>query len=304
MHADSSLAAVTPNSRQPDLPAPNLPAIAIERPERQTIPFVFASPHSGREYPAEFLAASQLDLLTLRRTEDSFVDEIFRGAPARGSYLLKALFARSYCDPNREAYELDPVMFEDPLPAFANTASLRVKNGLGLIARYAATGDEIYSRKLRFHEAQARIEQCWRPYHRALADLIHETRQLFGAAVVIDCHSMPSVGRPCDRDHGRSRADIVLGDCHGKSCSPALTDLVETVFREMGLRVVRNHPYAGGHTTAFYGRPNDGVHALQIEINRALYMNENRMERKSSLLMLSRQVGDAIVRFSAFNPAA
>jgi N-formylglutamate amidohydrolase len=299
MYTESSLVAVTPDNQTPDLPA-----IAVERPDRQTIPFVFASPHSGRAYPAEFLAASRLDLLTLRRTEDSFVDEIFRGAPKMGSFLLKALFARSYCDPNREAYELDPVMFEDPLPAFANISSPRVKNGLGLIARYAATGDEIYSRKLRFHEAQTRVEKCWRPYHRALADLIGETKQRFGAAVVIDCHSMPSIGLPYDQDHGRSRADIVLGDCHGKACSPALTELVETVFREMGLRVVRNHPYAGGHTTTFYGHPHDGVHALQIEINRALYMNENRMKRKSSLRKLSRQISDAIVRFSTFNPAA
>ena len=125
MYTESSLVAVTP-----DNPTPDQPAIAIERPDRQTIPFVFASPHSGRDYPAEFLAASRLDLLTLRRTEDSFVDEIFRGAPKMGSFLLKALFARSYCDPNREAYELDPVMFEDPLPAFANISSPRVKNGL------------------------------------------------------------------------------------------------------------------------------------------------------------------------------
>ena len=147
--------------------APN-PPIEVHQPARQTLPLVLSSPHSGEDYPEDFIAASRLDRLTLRRSEDSFVDELFAAAPALGAPLIRALFPRAYIDPNREPWELDPAMFEDELPAYANTGSPRVAAGLGTIARVVANGEEIYGRKLRFADAKARVERCYRPYHAAL----------------------------------------------------------------------------------------------------------------------------------------
>ena len=243
------------------------------------MPVVFASPHSGIDYQAEFLAAARLDPQSLRRSEDCYVDELFAAAPRLGAPLLSALFPRAFVDANREAFELDPQMFEDALPPEANTNSPRVAAGLGVIARVVATGEEIYGRKLRFAEALARIERFWRPYHAMLASLIGETKRRFGHCVLVDCHSMPSVGAPTERDAGRERVDVVLGDCRGSSCSPALVDLAEGAFRRLGYAVARNDPYSGGYVTQHYGRPGESVHALQIEINRALYLDEASLAR-------------------------
>ncbi|HUN50586.1 MAG TPA: N-formylglutamate amidohydrolase [Candidatus Sulfotelmatobacter sp.] len=272
--------------RQPTSPADEA-AIAVAKPTVQTIPLVFSSPHSGTRYPADFVAASRLEPLALRRSEDSFVDEIFAAAPRLGAPLVQALFARAYCDANREPYELDPTMFEDELPAFANTASLRVAGGLGTIARVVGVGGEIYRRKLTFAEAELRIDHCYRPYHAALEQLLEATRRSFGVAVLVDCHSMPSVGGPMDRDEGRVRPEVVLGDRYGSACAPALVDLAERTLAAMGYRVARNQPYAGGFNTHHYGRPAEGLHALQIEINRATYMDEARIERRPSLAAVS-----------------
>ncbi len=254
--------------------------IAIERPVgEQCLPLVFCSPHSGAVYPADFVESSLLDPLALRRSEDSFVDELFGAGPLLGAPLLRALFPRAYCDPNREPYELDPHMFGDALPAFVNTTSVRVAGGLGTIARIVSNGAEIYRDKLLFAEAERRIDACWRPYHDALAVLLENTRAQFGMALLIDCHSMPSTGCLGERDHGRRRADIVLGDRHGASCSPLLIRRAEGILHGLGFRTARNAPYAGGYTTEHYGRPDVGFHALQIEINRGLYMDEERIER-------------------------
>ncbi len=253
--------------------------VEILQPARQTNAIVYASPHSGTDYHPEFVSESALDPVTLRRSEDSFVDEIFAAAPRLGSPLLKALFPRAYCDPNREAYELDPAMFGEPLPAYVNTRSARVAGGLGTIAKVVASGSEIYARKLSFAEARERIETLYRPYHDALQALLDQTRDTFGFAILIDCHSMPSIGGPMDQDKGHNRPDIVLGDRFGTSCDSRLTIAVEHAYSELGYRVTRNYPYAGGYTTHHYGSPATGVHALQIEINRAIYMDENRIDR-------------------------
>lgn len=250
------------------------PVLQIEAPAEQTLPLVFASPHSGSRYPREFLSQSALDPRTLRRSEDTFVDELFGAAPSLGAPLLKALFPRAYLDPNREPYELDPAMFEDPLPPHVNTGSPRVSAGLGTIARLVANGAEIYRRKLTFEEAERRIELYYRPYHSALAKLVADTRARFGYCILIDCHSMPSVGGPADTDSGASRVDVVLGDCFGTSCAAGITAVAESTFRRQGYRVIRNSPYAGGYTTRHYGAPNEGMHSLQIELNRRLYMDE------------------------------
>lgn len=258
--------------------------IEILTPVQQTAPVIFSSPHSGRIYPADFLDLARLDKKAIRRSEDCFVDEIFAKAPHYGAPLLKALFPRAYVDPNREPYELDPTMFKEPIPDYVNKYSPRVAAGLGTIARVVANGSEIYENKLNFREANERIDRCYYPYHSALEDLINNTQEIFGYCILIDCHSMPSViGTNESNIDFRNQVDFVLGDSHGRSCSPALTMMVEEIVSDMGYSVVRNSPYSGGFITRNYGKPADGIHALQIEIKRGLYMNEHNYTRNSGM---------------------
>jgi N-formylglutamate amidohydrolase len=252
------------------------PAYILEAPDRQLAPVVYASPHSGDYYPPDLHDASHMDALTLRRSEDSFVDRLFASAPAHGSPLLKATHARVYLDLNREPWELDPTMFADDLPAHVNTSSLRVAGGLGTIAKVVSDGHEVYRRKLSFAEAEARVIGLYYPYHRALEGLVARTRRDFGYCLLIDCHSMPSSGGPMDSDSGNRRGDIILGDRFGTTCAPQLTNMAQDILTDAGFSVKRNNPYAGGFTTYHYGRPTAGAHTLQIEINRALYMDETR----------------------------
>jgi N-formylglutamate deformylase len=188
--------------------------------------------------------------------------------------LVSATFPRAFCDANREPWELDPAMFADPLPSWVNTASPRVGAGLGTIAKVVASGESIYREKLAFAEAQARIHACWEPFHATLTEEIEAVRARFGACVLIDCHSMPSNSMP-----PRSATDIVLGDAHGTACAPEVVATVERVLQGLGFSVKRNDPYAGGFITRHYGRPREGVHAVQIEIVRSLYMDEARIEK-------------------------
>lgn len=273
-------------------PAPADPSEApyrLVRPPRQGAPLVFASPHSGRDYPAAFVASARLDPVALRRSEDGFVDELFAAAPEHGAPLLAATFPRVFCDVNREPWELDPGMFDGPLPSWVNTASPRVGAGLGTIARVVASGETVYRRKLSFAEAEDRIRRHWQPYHAALAALIAETRAEFGCCLLIDCHSMPT--HPAQ---AANPPDFVLGDAHGTACAPRATRLVEEVLQSMGYRVRRNDPYAGGYVTRHYGRPREGVHALQIEVARPLYMDEARIERLPRMEALRRDITGAI----------
>ncbi len=266
------------------------------------VPLVLASPHSGAEYPVEFLASSRLDALTLRRSEDCFVDEIFGTAPALGAPLLRARFPRAYVDVNREPFELDPTMFEDLLPNFVNSHSPRVRVGLGTIARVVASGEEIYARKLRFSEAAERIDTLYRPYHRTLKRLLDATQGRHGFSILLDCHSMPSAGGDRDRRDRSFRADVVLGDCHGTSCHPVVTETAQRVLNAKGYTAALNTPYAGGFTTTHYGRPAAGSHCLQIEINRALYMDERSFERKPYLARLGEDMRDLAEALSAIDP--
>ena len=286
----------------------------VVAPTRQILPLVFASPHSGCDYSQAFLAASRLDPLALRRSEDSFVDEIFEAAPRLGAPLIRALFPRAFVDANREPFELDPAMFKDELPAYANTRSPRVAAGLGTIARVVANGADIYRGKLDFTEALGRIRRHYWPYHKSLSELVERTKASFGACILIDCHSMPSTGGPPtggaptgelgDRDAGARRVDIVLGDCHGTSCAPAVAETVQTTLRELGYHVARNRPYSGGFVTRHYGKPKDGVHGLQIEINRFLYMDEFRIRRGAGLSRLARDMQSVIAALGKLDPQA
>lgn len=250
--------------------------LRVTRPAIQTAPVIFASPHSGRCYSPDFLAASRLDPHNLRRSEDSFVEELFAAAPALGAPLLAANFPRAFCDVNREPWELDPAMFADPLPPWVNTTSARVSAGLGTLARIVASGETIYRDKLRFAEAERRVETLWRPYHDMLFTMINGTVSMYGYCLLIDCHSMPSHGQPARP--GIRSADFVLGDAHGTSCTPRVTRFVERTLLDLGYAVRRNDPYAGGYITRHYGRPRFRVHALQIEVSRELYMDEARIE--------------------------
>ncbi len=250
-------------------------AFEVIRPRGEPGPVIFSSGHSGRVYPAAFIASSRLDPLTLRRSEDAFVDDLFEAAPELGAILMRAHFPRAYLDVNREPYELDPKMFEGRLPAFANTRSMRVAGGLGTIARVVGEAREIYAGRLTVEEGLERIESLYKPWHRALRGLLQQAWRQRGMAVLVDCHSMPSNAGRADR----IKADIVLGDRYGASCDPALTEAAESRLQALGYAVARNKPYAGGFITEHYGDPASGWHALQIEINRGLYMDEATIER-------------------------
>jgi N-formylglutamate deformylase len=257
----------------------------ITQPREPRAPFVFASPHSGRLYPASFVERSRLNPTHLRRSEDAFVDELFAAAAACGAPFLTARFPRAYLDANRAPAELDQAMFEDPLPFAVDRASPRVHAGLGVIPRIVRDGVEIYRDKLAASEAEERIRCLYRPYHSALARLVEETSMRFGTAVVVDCHSMPS---------GAAAPDIVLGDRCGLSAVALVTFAAERAFQRQGFSVARNTPYAGGYTTQLHGRPRSGVHALQIEINRGLYLDEERIARGARFVEIRQRIALAL----------
>jgi N-formylglutamate amidohydrolase len=261
-------------------------------PERPFAPVIFTSAHSGRAYSADLMWGVRLCALSLRRSEDSFVDELFNAAPANGAPLLAANFPRAFCDANREAWELDPTMFDDRLPDWVNTTSSRVSAGLGTIAKVVASGEAIYAAKLPFAEAERRIFTYWRPFHDTLARLIADIRSRFGYCLVIDCHSMPSNGQ--GKRAGGRPIDFVLGDLHGSACAPRVTRAAEALLTGKGYLVRRNDPYAGGFITRHYGHPADDVHVLQIEIARALYMNEARIERLPEFPFVQKQISDLV----------
>jgi N-formylglutamate amidohydrolase len=263
-------------------------AFRLVQPAAAATPLICASPHSGRIYPAAMMAASQLDRRAIRRSEDALVDQLIGGAPSHGHTLIAAEYARAYIDVNREPWELDPAMFEDELPSFARARTARVAAGLGAIARIVCEGQEIYARKLTFAEAEARVRQVHQPYHAALAALIGEMKARFGIAILIDWHSMPAAAAV-----GRSgeACDVVLGDRFGAACSPHVTAFVERTLDAMGYRVARNAPYAGGYTTEHYGRPGRKIHALQIELSRALYFDEAALAPTAGFERLGADLG-------------
>jgi len=252
----------------------SIPPYDLVVPITQTVPFVFGSPHSGTSYPRRFLEASQLSTLDLRKSEDTHVDRLIAPAVQKGAPIIAARFPRSYCDVNREPYELDPRMFADPLPAFANTASLRVAGGLGTVPRVVGDRQPIYRSKLAVADALERVEQLYKPYHSTLRRTLAQTHVRFGASVLVDCHSMPSLIRTAS---GTLSTDFVVGDRFDASCAPEISQTIVESLRELGFTVARNKPYAGGFITEHYGRPDKGIHAVQLEINRGLYMNERTL---------------------------
>lgn len=262
------------------------PPFDILGPHVARCPLVFSSPHSGSVYPRRFLDNCRLEPIALRRSEDAFVDELFGAATELGAPLLRARFPRSYLDLNREPYELDPRLFEGRLPAAANTRSLRVAGGLGTIPRVVGQAQEIYAARIPIEEALLRIDCLYKPYHGRLRELLERTWQAFGLVILVDCHSMPSGAMltafpPLPlyplRPTSGSKADFVIGDRHGTSCAPEFIGVVENELRRLGFSVQRNKPYAGGFITEHYGDPAANRHAMQIEVCRALYMDEQNI---------------------------
>jgi N-formylglutamate amidohydrolase len=267
------------------------PPFDVIEPTELLTPIVFNSPHSGARYPQSFLRASRLDPLTLRRSEDAFVDELIAPSVAVGAPLLRARFPRAFLDVNREPYELDPHMFEGRLPDFANTRSLRVAAGLGVIPRVVGDAQPIYRAPLAVEDGLARISALHLPYHDRLRDLLDRARARFGFAILVDCHSMPSMSADV------SGCDIVLGDRFGSSAAGWIIDVLEHSLRGAGLLVRRNKPYAGGYITEHYGAPAFGLHAVQIEINRALYMEERlirKLEKAEALAVALARMATAL----------
>ena len=255
------------------------PPFDVIEPARPTCPLVLSSPHSGSVYPQRFLDIARLDAIALRRSEDAFVDDLFAGAASLGAPLIRARFPRAYLDLNREPYELDPRMFEGKLPPHANTRSVRVAGGLGTIARVVGDSQEIYAGRLTVAEGLERVDRLYKPYHAALRGLVERAQRQFGYAVLIDCHSMPSTPTVAAAAERRIKTDFVVGDRYGTSADGSFVELLEKALRRAGYAVHRNKPYAGGFITEHYGAPQAGVHAIQIEVNRALYMDERTIER-------------------------
>lgn len=267
----------------------------ILHPERQTNGVVFASPHSGRAYPAAFLAQTILNAHVIRSSEDAYIDQLFGDAPRYGSPILNAVYPRAYVDLNRAADELDPALIEN---APRSPHNPRVASGLGVIPRVVSGGRLIYAGKMSLDQAQARIAQAWLPYHTALRSLLDETHRHFGHAILIDCHSMPHEAIEMHLRHGQARADIVLGDRHGAAARSEVSDMIEAAFQAAGFRVARNAPFAGAYIAQSYGRPSARRDVVQIEIDRSLYMDEARIVPLADFASVQRRISQAIAQIT------
>ena len=270
-------------------------AFHLSEPAQRETCVVFASPHSGRDYPPAFLAQSTLNELAIRSSEDAFVDELFDAAPLHGAPLLCASMPRAYVDLNRGEEELDPALIEGVRKSGHNP---RVASGLGVVPRVVANGQAIYSGKMPRAEAERRIETCWRPYHDALHEELRRARAQFGRAILIDCHSMPHEAMDSVARTGARRPEVVLGDRFGAAAHEWLVDLVEDAFYKAGLVVTRNTPFAGAYITQHYGRPSSGCHAIQIEIDRSLYMDERKICRNGRFKPFKRLIDEVVAEIA------
>jgi len=270
-------------------------AYDLEMPENRSSCVVFASPHSGRDYPPAFLERSVLNHNVIRSSEDAFVDQLFAGAARYGAPFLKAAMPRAYLDLNRSADELDPALIQGARRQGHNP---RVASGLGVIPRVVANGRAIYNGKLKMDEARLRIDTYWRPYHTRLKSLLAESHEKFGQAILIDCHSMPHEAVAMASTAQSNRPEIVLGDRFGASASGVIVDQIEAAFASAGLNVARNAPFAGAYVTQTYGRPGRYQHAIQIEIDRALYMDEERIAPNANFDAFCEILDDVVAEIS------
>lgn len=275
-------------------------AYQVITPERRRTSVVFASPHSGRDYPWSFVRKSVLDGQMIRSSEDAFVDDLFAAAPSFGAPLLKACAPRAFIDYNRSADELDPALIDGM--AKGKALNPRVASGLGVVPRVVAGGRAIYRGKMPMSEAQQRIETYWQPYHKKLQELLDASHREFGMSILVDCHSMPHEAVDSIARLGAKRPDVVLGDRFGAAADEEVVEQIERALVNAGLRVVRNTPFAGAYTAQHYGRPSRGQHAVQIEIDRSIYMNEKMIRPngnfKAFKALLEGVIAD-ITRFGA-----
>ncbi|WP_406721415.1 MULTISPECIES: N-formylglutamate amidohydrolase [Thioclava] len=253
----------------------DLPAFKLSVPDPVRTSVIFSSPHSGRYYPSDFKQNTALDLLRLRSSEDAFVDDFMRLAPDLGACSIAATYPRAYLDLNRAKDELDPGIIDGLRHRGSGS---RVAAGLGVIPRVVSGGRAILRGKISVEEAQNRLDDIWEPWHGRIASLMEDVHAIFGEAILVDLHSMPSEAIEA---FGLRRPEIVIGDRYGSSASERIVEGIEAAFAETGLSVSRNAPFAGAYIAKTYGQPNLGRHAVQIEINRALYMDEARIERRA-----------------------
>ena len=267
----------------------------IYEPAQLTSSIVFATPHSGRNYPLDFLDRIILDAHAIRASEDAFVDQLFLSVTAVGAPLLAALVPRAFVDLNRSCEELDPALIED---VRSTGSSARVTSGLGVVPRVVGVGRSIYHGKISMVEAQARLQDVWYPYHQRLQVLLDATRTKFGHVVLIDCHSMPhEAANPGLRS--KTSPEIVVGDRFGAAADLKVTDCVQAAFTDAGFRVSRNMPFAGAYISQHYGKPKRGQHVVQIEIDRSLYLDEASIEPLSSFADFQTRLHTVIEKIAA-----
>lgn len=270
--------------------------LQLVMPRARTTSVVFASPHSGRNYPKSFLDRSVLDAHVIRSSEDAFVDVLFGAAPRFGAPLLTATAPRAYVDLNRSSEELDPALIQYMRSTGVNP---RVSSGLGVIPRVVANGRSIYSGKLARSEVDKRLRNVWHPYHRKLQKLLTESIDLFEEAILVDCHSMPHEAIEVISQSGNTRPEVVLGDRFGAAADSLLVDRIEAAFVSAGLNVARNSPFAGAYTAQYYGRPSRKQHVVQIEIDRSLYMDEAAIKPNDNFDELKAIITQVIAEISA-----
>ncbi|CUH51626.1 N-formylglutamate amidohydrolase [Shimia marina] len=272
------------------------PAYRIIAPEICRTSVVFASPHSGCDYPEWFIRRSLLNAHTIRSSEDAFVDQLFSAAPAVGAPFLMARAPRALLDLNRSAEELDPALIQGVRKVGHNP---RVASGLGVIPRVVANGRAIYHGKMTRAEADHRIDTYWRPYHDALSSLLTAAHDTFGEAILIDCHSMPREAVEGVSRRGGQRPEIVLGDRFGAAADGDIVDQIEAAFQQAGFVVSRNSPFAGAYVTQHYGRPQRRQHAIQIEIDRSLYMDEALITPHSDFAAFQARLQTVVAQIAA-----
>lgn len=276
-------------------------AYTLGQPRPCTTSVIFASPHSGRAYSKEFLRSTVLDTRTIRSSEDAFVDELISCAPRHGAQTIAATAPRAYIDLNRNADELDPAVVSGLRRVTHNP---RISSGLGVVPRVVANGRAIYRGKMHLNEAKARLDAYWHPYHDQLRRMLDMTRNSFGQAILVDCHSMPHEAIDALHQHSDARPDVVLGDRFGAASAAHIVDQVEAAFKNAGLRVARNAPFAGAFIAQHYGRPSRNQHVVQIEIDRALYMDEETIQRGRQFRAFQRLMEQVISDIADFGRAS
>jgi N-formylglutamate amidohydrolase len=285
-----------PMAKQTDL----VDTLELIEPGTWSVPAIYSSPHSGNIIPEDLSSISCLTNEQLRRSEDSYVDELFSDCVGFGAPLLKCLVSRTYVDLNRDPNEFDQKLFDQPLPENLRSTSVRAHSGLGVIPRVVSEGEFIYDRKLRLSQAKKRMDRVYFPFHRKLSALAESAIESMGIACILDCHSMPRSATRIGKLGLTRSIDVVLGDRFGSSCSEDIISEWQRNLQSHGLNVVRNHPYSGGYITNHYGQPRLNRHALQIEINRSLYMDERSMEKHRNFATLQQALNACIKEFSRY----